>query len=156
MAILRETIFNNVVSRFETITVASGCRTNIGANVHSWRSLASLTTDEMPAILIGDTQEQIELIGIGKSAMQERTLTIDYSILISGTDTGTIVTNLRKAQADVEDKIRQDEKWNGSALTSRPKENKIGFADKAGSILVGALDSSFEIKYRTGFFNSEV
>jgi len=155
MAILRQSIFDEVESRFKTITIANGYRTDLGNHVLKWREVSTITVPELPAVSIGDTQEEPEIANVTRTAAHKRTLTITYSLLNTGTDTESIITYIRKMQADIEDAIREDDKWNGNALWTRPKGNQMGFDDKPTSSLVGILTGSFEIIYLTELFNSE-
>ncbi len=155
MAIKRLAIFDAFETGLKTITIANGFRTNIGLSVLKYRDFSRATVNEMPAIVIGATREDTELTGIGKNSVVARTLTIEYQILISGTDTNSVAIEAVEANSDVEDLIRSDETLAGTALYVVPKDNEFAFADKATSDLVGVLTSSIDVIYRTQYFNPE-
>ena len=158
MSIIRQDIFDAVQSRFQGIQIVSGYRTDYGLNVYKWRETSQVTPDEMPCILIADTSEEPELFGAGRACSEKRSLTVEYFLMTDGTDTNSITTSLRKAQADIEDAIRADTSWGNLARWTVPKGNQLGFPpikEQGLSDLVGVISSSFEIEYRTAYFNPE-
>ena len=155
MSIRREQIFDAVETRFKSILKTGGYNTDLGTKVLKWRSFPSVREDEVPALVIRDTNEEPELIGIGKQQSEKRTLTIEYNIIQNGVDTDSLFESLRKGNADIENAIRTDVKWSGYALYTKPKGNSMGLPENNTSELIGVLSGSFEIIYQTEYFNPE-
>jgi len=107
---LRQQIFSAVETRFKNILIANGYQTNIGNAVLEWRNYVGVTIPEFPCIIIGDTKEESNIKGIGTASNQERTLTINYTIMNTGTDPVAIITALRQMKADMEQAILVDVK----------------------------------------------
>ena len=155
MTIKRQDLVDAVDTRLKTILTTAGYRTNIGANVFQWREFAAISPSELPCIVFADRSETPELVNAGRNSTQKRTLTIEYEIIYTGTESKTIMTNLRKGQADIEDAIRTDVKFGNLALWTKPAGTQLGLTDQNTEDMTGILTGSFEIVYQTGFWNSE-
>jgi hypothetical protein len=155
VAVLRQSIFDAVLARFQTITTGNGYKTNIGNKVFKWREFATITVPEMPCVVIGDTKEDSILVTITRNSAQRRTLTITFSLLATGASPEAIAIELRKALSDIDQAIRSDVKWSNTALMTKPGPNELAFSESPMSDLVGALTGTFDIDYQTEYFNSE-
>lgn len=88
----RETLIQNIITQLETISVANGYETNIGANVFEWRE-TPLQESELNCITVRDTNNSTE-IAIQK---HEHTLNLDVEIFAKNSTPQL----MRKAIADV-------------------------------------------------------
>ena len=79
----RQKIISAIVARMETIRTANGYQTEIGAHVDDWRT--NWPTEQMPALSVCDTVEEVEFIGQQPTASRQmRTLPVMLRVFVSG------------------------------------------------------------------------
>ena len=91
---VRETIFEELVTTFQTILVSNGYNTDIGENVVRW---SSVPITSLPVVTVSDTSQDVERVSYGE---WEHTLSIGVNIIDSGVQS-TLETELYSAVDDI-------------------------------------------------------
>lgn len=141
----RQQIVDAVKARFETISIANGYETDIGATVALWRDTINVrpADTDLPLLNILDRscQSSNSSFAIRK---QEHRLTIEVELW---TASSTVDTTIRKMLADLAKAIGVDRKWGGIADNTEPLGDDIG-VEQQGRKIAGAL-YKFVIVYHT-------
>lgn len=136
---LRQRLVDAIMTRLQTITVANGYETNLGARVYEWRT-TPLGADEMPGLIFRDTDEVIPQTGL----VEEHEITLEIEMYASS-GVATPATT-RKAIADVIKCVGADVTFGGLAQDSVPHpEESIAFEHK--DKIVGGVMLKFKVKY---------
>lgn len=156
---IRQQIIDLVQARLQTITVANGYNTEIGATkVFRWRDTTpvSFSDSELPAINFRDRREKS--IDILMPRVQEHELTIEADVI---TSTATVDDKVRAGIADIIKAIGTDTRWtNGSAVKlalrtllnpDQGPSNQMDVQHEGKK--VGAAQVTFVIVYRTQAFD---
>lgn len=142
----RQQIVNAIETRFKTILVVGGYRTNLGDNVHVWR-LSDWAKDEAPGVDIRDTDWDSDETGQG---LHDHGLLIEVYVEAGG---GTSPASVREMAADVLQAIGVDDTWGGLAIQTRPGKPTGGKSNefqvgRGGHTYTAAL-MRFQVHYRT-------
>ncbi|HWQ36955.1 MAG TPA: hypothetical protein VNQ79_29255 [Blastocatellia bacterium] len=145
MDTIRQQLVDAVVARMQTISVAGGYETDLGARVADWPR--RFHEDELPALGVYDLQQQDEKENIGSRRTVHR-LPVQIRIFISS---DTPARELRRMIGDVERAIGADQRWGGLAVSTWPRQSGYVIPREAFEIAAAAVE--VEIEYLTETFN---
>lgn len=143
----RQNIIDAIDTAFTAITINGGYETNLGLQIHWWRS-GKLDQDELPAVIIKDLSCDIDFedVPIG---MQNNTLHIEAEVMTASGK--TTPEQLRKLQADIYDAIRVDETWGALAQRTILEGDEVVTAEDEKTI--GGSLIRFAVAFRTNRLN---
>lgn len=147
----RQKLVDAIVARMQTISVANGYKTELGANVYDWR--VDFDQDELPALSVCDLIADNDWDN-PNSRRQIRIMPVQLRIF---TRSDTLASAVREYMDDVERAIRQDDRWTVSnvALAMHTRPMRDGFLIPEGQFeIVGAI-VEVEITFITEKFNTE-
>jgi hypothetical protein len=139
----RQQIMTALITRLQTITVANGYETDIGANVNEWH-VTNFEEAELPAVDVRDTTESVEVRG----GNHDYTLSIQIETKVSGT---TAAAKMRDVIGDVIKAIGTDPSLGSLAQNVRPVQNEIAEIDQKDKRIASILQV-FELRYITKAF----
>ncbi len=112
---IRQLIVDAIVTRMQSITTVNSYETELGANVYEWRT-TDLQASELPCVIIKDASETV----VVKGSVHEYTLPIELEIKATGSD----MTVIRDALADVIVAVGTDPGWGSLVVRTIPVENE--------------------------------
>ncbi|HEX8773258.1 MAG TPA: hypothetical protein VF735_06595 [Pyrinomonadaceae bacterium] len=139
----RQQIIDAMKTRFSAITTAGGYATNIGNQVHEWRT-TEIPADGLPAQSLRDPVDEVTLPD-KDSLMHRHHLNVILDLVIQ--ESAEQATEARKALADVVKAIGVDPTWGGLAARTLPRREQI-MTDAQGNWLGGAR-MEFVVEYDT-------
>lgn len=144
----REKIIKEIIATLETIAVAGGFATNLGANVSRWR-LADYGPAEGIGASVYDYEEKID---DGRNLDRGHFRFIRVEIEVKAPQVVDAPAEMLAAFADIETVIAQNQTWAGLATKTVPRGNKLTVEQSSKKIAGGIL--SIEIHYVTQPFNA--
>jgi hypothetical protein len=132
-------IISKVDTRFKTILITNGYKTDIGEHVFWWKS-APLQLADLPAMNCKDIPQAREL-GCG---VYDETLNIEIEAATTG---ATTPEDMRKIAADFDKAIDVDESWDGLAMATELKVETLALEQNENK--VGQVKVVVSIEYRT-------
>lgn len=118
MAIKRQEILTNIVTRFQGITGAPTYYTTVASgSVKLWPS-SPFEEADLPAIVVRDIADEITFEDVaGANNRHAHRLTVEIDIIaVKGSD--PIDTTVRQMIADVYKAVNVDDTWSGKAITT--------------------------------------
>ena len=141
----RDDILSNIKQRMQLISEANGYHADI-SDVSVWR-VTPYANNDLPAINIRDLQET-EVSEERKGGVTKHQMTVEIEATCAG---NTTASDLRMLIADIENAIRQDERWSGLAIKTLPKKNEFVIAQdkqKIGGVLVNVVVEYLTLRFQ--------
>lgn len=148
---LRQKIVDAIIVRMSSILTTNGYVTNIGSNVHDWRT--QLHEDELPAVSVCDlTAEIVTPDGVSNPRRVAHRLGVQIRIHAVRNETPA---NIRAMIADVTRAIGTDDRWHsggvGLAMTTRPVRDGFLIPQETFEVIGGFVE--IEVSYLTEKWN---
>lgn len=132
----RQAIVTAIKTRFATITIVNGFRTNIGAIQKEWQTTA-LDASEKPAHMVHDPADVIRPDPNGANSSR-RTWALEIHVATVLQETSQTAAEARKSISDIKDAVRSDPTWGGLAKRSEEVVDRL-IRDNTGANVTGAL-----------------
>lgn len=148
----RQKLISAIITRLETISVANGYQTGLGANIAD--SKPNWNEADLPAVSVFDTVADVEFVHDQPTAAQQVfTLPVLIRIFLAEDD---LAAEARKYLADVVKAVGVDPYWtvSGSQLALWTKLTKEGLIVPADNLEVAGAAIELEIAYLTQSWNS--
>ncbi len=133
---IHQRIISAIDTRFKTILIAGGYKTNMGQHVFAWKE-TPFDASEIDGLNYRDRREQ-RTPGCG---VYEFTLPIEIEVFSSSPE------GIRKCLADLEKAIFVDETWGGLAENSEIDSSEMAIEHKEH--IYGASNVVMTVEYRT-------
>ena len=146
---IRETIILALITRLETITVANGYETGIGAKVFRGINTA-LEKTSLPGVILNEGTETVD--PTITMLHDHYILPIDLALRTTYADGEDWYALCNKMLADIIKALGVDETFGGKVMRVEP-----GMSSKTGSVegehLTAGVDMTFTLQYRTLHLN---
>lgn len=139
---LKQQLFDKVVTRFQGILKSSGYKSDLGLHVFPWRA-TPYGEDELPALAVRDPKVETTVVEGHRHMM-----TIEVEITTSGS---TSAYDMRLMIADLHKAIGTDIFWGNLALNTHPGQEEMQIEQHDQTI--GGAKITFFIEFRTVEWN---
>lgn len=144
MPIRRQTIVDNIVTRFKTILISGGFHTDLGNNVFKWRSV-KLEGGDLPAAIVRDVSDDP---GTPRTeGTDAHLLSVEVELVVA---LGSDDDEVRKMIADIYQAIGNDERWTGEARSTIWGGDEL-LVEQNERLISGAI-ARFQVDYLTKRF----
>jgi len=132
MSTKRQSLFDAVLTRAATITIANGYATNIGSHVKEWQT-TPLEPADLDALCVSDANENTIVGQEGENAgLYRRELEITFDAVLA--ENGQNAQTARKAIGDLIKMIGVDPTWGSLARRTLPISDQVMLDDSGTRI----------------------